>query len=100
MTGATNNVVAAITLELIKKKSGQKWDMSHLAGLPLLGGDPLDPEASPKNPPPLEFNPPPSVPPQSNSVQGVKIPPIAGPSGGGEGVDSLKTTRKCPHIAK
>ena len=72
---------------------------SSCAGFSVLGGDPLDPEASPKNPPPDEFSPPPSVPPQSNFVQGVKIPPIAGRPGG-EGVDSLKIARKCPHIAK
>ena len=55
------------------------------SGFSVLGGDPLDPEASPKNPPPDEFSPPPSVPPQSNFVQGVKIPPIAGRPGGGGG---------------
>ena len=65
-----------------------------------MGGDPLDPEASPKNPPPDEFSPPPSVPPQSNFVQGVKIPPHSGSARGGWGGDSLKIARKGPHIAK
>ena len=49
------------------------------------GGDPLDPEASPKNPPPPEFSPPPISPPQSNSVQGVKIPPHSRSARGGWG---------------
>ena len=34
------------------------------------GGDPLDPEALPKNPPPLEFSPPPSVPPSQIQSRG------------------------------
>ena len=75
-------------------------DKSILIRVTTDGGDPRDPEASPKNPPPPEFSPPPSVPPQSNSVQGVKIPPIADRSGGGGGGQPKNYTTKCPHIAK
>ena len=65
-------------------------DLLLLTGFSVLGGDPLDPEASPKNPPPDEFSPPPSVPPQSNFVQGVKIPPHSRSARGGRGWTASK----------